>query len=117
MSSVSLLVLSPQLTMRHPPQYWAPASAHYAALLYVLRYLRSTVSRSLLYSSDSSLSLWAYFDIGWADDPKTHRFTTGFYVFPSSSLISWRSKCQDVVYRSSTEFEYHTMADTVLELR
>ena len=32
-------------------------SAHYAALLRVLRYLRSTISRSLLHNSDSSLSL------------------------------------------------------------
>jgi len=41
-----------------------PTSVHYATLFRVLRYLRSTISRSLLYNSDSSLSLRAYSDAG-----------------------------------------------------
>jgi len=38
----------------------APTSTHYATLFRVTRYLRSTISQSLLYSFDSSLSLRAY---------------------------------------------------------
>src|SRR3954466_9549682 len=42
----------------------APTTTHYAALLGVLRYLRSTITRSLFYSSDSPLTLRAYSDAG-----------------------------------------------------
>ena len=68
-------------------------------------------------SSDSSPSLWAYSDDEWADDRDTCRSTTCFCIFLGSSLISWRSKRQDVVSRSSTEAEYCAMTDTTLELQ
>src|SRR4051812_43465070 len=93
-----------------------PTTLHYAALLRVLRYLRSTITRSLFYSSDSSLTLRAFSDAGWADDPDTRRSTTGYCIFLGSSLIFWRSKRQEVVSRSSTEAEYCAMADTTLEI-
>ncbi|XP_039134235.1 uncharacterized mitochondrial protein AtMg00810-like [Dioscorea cayenensis subsp. rotundata] len=43
-----------------------PRSTHYASLLRVLRYLRGTISRSLLFSATSSLELRAYCDADWA---------------------------------------------------
>src|SRR5436190_18480175 len=94
----------------------APTTTHYAALLRVLRYLRSTITRSLFCSSDSLLTFRAYFDAGWADDSDTRRSTTGYCIFLGTSLISWRSKRQEVVSRSSTEAEYRAMADTTLEI-
>src|SRR3954466_2727341 len=93
----------------------APTTTHYAALLRVLRYLRITISRSLFYSSNSTLTLRAYSDAGWADDPDTRRSTTGFCIFLGSSLVSWRSKRQEVVSRSSTEAD-RAMAYTTLEV-
>ena len=95
----------------------APISVHYATLFHVLCYLRSTISRSLLYSFDSSLSLRAYSDVGWVDDLDTRRSTLDFCIFLGSSLISWRSKRQDVVSRFSIEAKYRAMADTTLEFR
>src|SRR3954463_3783597 len=94
----------------------APTTVHYAALLRVRRYLRSTITRSLFYSSDSPLTLRAYSDAGWADDPDTRRSTTGYCIFLGTSLISWRSKRQEVVSQSSTEAECRAMADTTLEI-
>src|SRR5205809_5010824 len=94
----------------------APTTLHYAALLRVLRYLCSTITRSLFYNSDLSLNLRAFSDAGWTDDPDTRRSTTGYCIFLGNSLISWRSKRQEVVSRSSTEAEYRDMADTTLEI-
>jgi len=91
----------------------APTSIHYAALFCVLRYLRSTISRSLLYSSDPSLSP----DAQWADDLDTRCPTTDFCIFLGSSLIFWRNKRQDVVSRSSTEAKYRATATITLEFR
>ncbi|XP_020271585.1 uncharacterized protein LOC109846751 [Asparagus officinalis] len=90
---------------------------HYAALIWVLRYLRGTITQSLFFPSDSSLSLHVYYDAGWADDADTRHSTTGFFIFLGSSLISWRSKNKAVASRSSTESKYRALANTTVELK
>ena len=93
----------------------APHSARYSALQ-ILKYLRGIITRSLFMSSISSLKLWAYFNVDWAGCPYTRRSTTGFYLFLGESLISWRSKKQDVVSCFSCEAEFRAMATTTREI-
>ncbi|KAL4010616.1 hypothetical protein IC575_030118 [Cucumis melo] len=52
----------------------------------------------------------------WAGDPTDRRSTTGYCFYLGDSLISWRSKKQSVVSRSSTESEYRALADATAEL-
>ena len=59
-----------------------------------------------------SLDLQAYFDADWARDPTNHRSTTGYCFFLEDSLITWRSKKQSLVSKSSTEAKYRALADT-----
>jgi len=44
------------------------------------------------------------------------RFTFGYCVLISDNLISWKSKKQHVVARSSVEAEYRVMASGTCEL-
>ena len=84
--------------------------------LLFLRYLKDTIFDGLHFSSHSALTLQAYSDADWAGDPTDRRFTTGYYFLLGDSLISWRSKKQTVVARSSTEAEYRALATTTTEL-
>ena len=74
------------------------------------------------YSAHSSipeghpLVLRAFSDADWAGDPTDCRSTTGYYFLLGFSLISWRSKKQTFVTRSSTEAEYRALTDTTSEL-
>ncbi|GJV60288.1 uncharacterized mitochondrial protein-like protein [Tanacetum coccineum] len=52
----------------------------------------------------------------WASCPFPRRSVTGYGVFLGSSLISWQSKKQIVVSRSSTEAEYKALADSTCEV-
>ncbi|KAI3744092.1 hypothetical protein L1987_57167 [Smallanthus sonchifolius] len=94
----------------------APTSVHWGAVLRILRYLRGTQFQSLLFPSTSSLELRAYSDADWDSDPNDRKSTTGLCIFLGDSLISWKSKKQDVVSRSSTEAEYRAMAVTTCEI-
>ncbi|XP_028075129.1 uncharacterized protein LOC114277431 [Camellia sinensis] len=91
----------------------AHRSPHYAALVRILRYLKGTLFHGLHYFPHSSLQLHAFSNADWVRDRTDCRFTTRFYFFLGNSLISWCSKKQTLVARSSTEAEYHALADTI----
>ena len=93
----------------------APRSVHYAAILRILRYVKGTLYHGLHYSSRSSLELHAYSDADWASD-LTDRCSITSFCFLLGTLVSWRSKKQDVVSHSSIEAEYHALADNTCEL-
>ena len=60
--------------------------------------------------------LRAFYDADRAGDPTDRKSITGYCFLLGSSLISWRSKKQTFVARSSIEAEYCALADTTSEL-
>ncbi|XP_057985374.1 uncharacterized mitochondrial protein AtMg00810-like [Hevea brasiliensis] len=94
----------------------APRSTIFSVVLLIHRYIKGTLFHGLHFSATSSLVLSGYSDADWAGDLTDRRSTTGYCFFLGNSLISWRSKKQTVVARSSTESEYRALADATSEL-
>ncbi|GKV01836.1 hypothetical protein SLEP1_g14354 [Rubroshorea leprosula] len=93
-----------------------PRSTHYAIVLHIIHYVKGTLFLELHFSTHSSLVLCANSDADWAGDPIDRKSTTGYCLFLGDSLISWCSKKETFVSRSSTEAEYRALANTVVEL-
>ncbi|XP_073294587.1 uncharacterized protein [Primulina huaijiensis] len=94
----------------------APKKSHMDAAFRVLRYLKSAPGLGILLSASCSFSLQAYCDSDWAACPMTRRSVTGYCIKLGSSLISWKSKKQSTMSRSSAEAEYRAMASTTCEV-
>jgi hypothetical protein len=94
----------------------SPTTVHWAAVKRVLRYLNVSFDHGLHFTAQSSPLLQVYSHSDWTSCPDDRRSTMDFCVFYGSNLISWSSKKQPTVARSSTEVEYRSLATTGTEL-
>jgi histone deacetylase 1/2 len=92
-----------------------PHDVHWNIIKRILRYVRGTTGHGVLLRASSSTALTAYTDADWAGCPDTRRSTSGFCIFLGEALISWSSKRQAVVSRSSAEAEYRGVANAAAE--
>jgi hypothetical protein len=92
-----------------------PREPHLAALKRILRYLRGTPDLGLHIRRSTPVDLTAYSDADWAGCPDTRKSTSGYTVFLGDNLVSWSSKRQHTVSRSSAEAEYREVANAVAE--
>ncbi|GKD41859.1 uncharacterized mitochondrial protein-like protein, partial [Tanacetum coccineum] len=71
----------------------------------VLRYLKGTVGQGILLPRDGGCNRTAYCDSDWLGCPITRRSRTGYLLLFEGAPISWKTKKQNVVSRSSAEAE------------
>ncbi|GKE14525.1 ribonuclease H-like domain-containing protein [Tanacetum coccineum] len=86
---------------------------HLSALKRILRYVHDTLDHGLQLFLSSTTSLVAYSNADWAGCPTTRRSTSGYCVFLGNNLLSWSSKRQPRLSRSSVEAKYGSVANVV----
>ena len=92
-----------------------PRAHHWDAAIRVLRYLKHNPGQGILLRTPESLQLVAFCDSDWASCPITRRSNTSYFVILGGCPISWKTKKQPTVFRSSTEDKYRAMAMTTRE--
>ncbi|KAJ9538193.1 hypothetical protein OSB04_030926 [Centaurea solstitialis] len=93
-----------------------PRQSHMEAATRVLRYLKSTPGQGILLPKKGDIKLVTYCDSDWLGCPFSRRSRTGYLLLLGGAPISWKSKKQSVVSRSSAEAEYRAIATTVSEI-
>ncbi|KAL5574239.1 hypothetical protein UlMin_023836 [Ulmus minor] len=93
-----------------------PLDHHWKAVKRILRYLKGTADEGITLRKTNNLSLIGYCDADWGNDLDNRRSTTGYCIFLGDSLISWSSKKQSVVSRSTTEAEYCSLVNATSEV-
>lgn len=94
-----------------------PTDIHYSAAMCILRYLKASPTQGIMFTTKLTLQLKAFSDSDSATCLETRRPVTGYCIYLGDYLISWKSKKQANVSRSSSEVEYRSMASTVCELQ
>ncbi|KAL4591657.1 hypothetical protein LXL04_004627 [Taraxacum kok-saghyz] len=93
-----------------------PRKSYLDISLRLLRYLKNSPGKGVKFVKSESLKLEGFSDGDWAKCQVTRRSVSGYMVFFGNSLVSWRSKKQDTVSRSSTESEYRALGTLTCEL-
>lgn len=83
----------------------------------ILRYIKNSPGSGLFFSSGSRTSgIRAFSNSDWASCPITRRSTSEFVIFFNDNLVSWQTKKQHTVARSSAEAEYRALTYTTCEI-
>ncbi|XP_022020065.1 uncharacterized mitochondrial protein AtMg00810-like [Helianthus annuus] len=93
-----------------------PSIERWQALKRIIRYICGTTEYGLTLSPCPAISLRAYIDADWAGCPDIRRSTSGYCVHMGQNLLSWSSKRQSTICRSSAEVEYRAVANVVAEV-
>ena len=94
----------------------SPCEDHWNAIIRILKYIKGSPGKGLLYGSKNHTKVVCYSDVDWTESPSDKRSTSGYCVSIGGYLISWKSKKQSVVARSSAETEYRAMASATCEI-
>ncbi|XP_070662213.1 uncharacterized mitochondrial protein AtMg00810-like [Malus domestica] len=94
----------------------SPTSIHWEMVKILHMYLKGSVGKGILMKKNGSTQIMGYIDAEWPGNALDRRSTTGFCTFVGGNFVTWKSKKQAVIARSSAEVEYRAMASTVYEL-
>ncbi|WKA07561.1 hypothetical protein VitviT2T_025368 [Vitis vinifera] len=89
-----------------------PGEQHMNAIMRILRYLKNAPRKGILFAKNvDHQSIEVYTDADWAGAVDDRRSTSGYFTFVGGNLVTWKSKKQNVVARSSAEAEFRVACD------
>ena len=89
---------------------------HFDAIYRILRYLKGTPAKGLLFEDRGHLRVKVYTDAAWAGSVTDRRSISRYCTFVGGNLVTWQSKKQNVVAWSSAKAKFRVVAHGVCEI-
>lgn len=93
----------------------SPTDIHLQAVMRILRYLKGSPGQGLFFKKTNCRDIQVFTDADWGGSKRDMRSTSGYGTFLWGNLVTWRSKKQAVVARSSAEAELRALALGICE--
>ena len=93
----------------------SPSEEHLQAVYRILHYLKGSPGKGIIFKKSYDRQIEVFTDADWGGNVNDRRSTSAYCTFVWGNLVTWRSKKQHVVSRSSAEAEFRAMAQGVCE--
>uniref|UniRef100_A0A3Q7INK4 Reverse transcriptase Ty1/copia-type domain-containing protein n=1 Tax=Solanum lycopersicum TaxID=4081 RepID=A0A3Q7INK4_SOLLC len=93
-----------------------PNIQHLQGVKTILSYIKRTIHFRLIIISQSPCRLYGYYDADLGGCTTTRRSTKGYSINLGANFISWTSKKQNTVARSSAKTEHRELASNAAEM-
>ena len=93
-----------------------PQTHHMEAVMRIVRYLKGSPGKGVVFKRNGHLQIEAFTDADWAGNQVNRRSTAGYFTFVGGNLVTWRSKKQKVVALSSAEAEFRGIVKGIAEI-
>ncbi|GJX83874.1 hypothetical protein Tco_0333355 [Tanacetum coccineum] len=94
----------------------SPLPTYLKTAFKILRYFKGCPGLGIHIARTFGMFLNASTDANWAKCIVTRKSVTRYYVFLNNSLVSWKSKKQNTLSKSSTKAEYRALASVTSEV-
>ncbi|CAL9030194.1 unnamed protein product [Prunus brigantina] len=88
----------------------SPSEDHMGVVMRILRYLKVTPTKGLMFSKYGHMDVEGYTNLDWLGSVTNRHSIYGYFTFIGGNLVTWRSKKQKVMSRSSVNAKYRGMA-------
>ena len=94
----------------------SPREEHFEVAYRILKYLKRKPGRGLIFENHGHSRIETYTDADWAGSITDRRCKSNYCTCIGGNLVTWRSKMQTVVARSSAEAEFRAIAHGIYDL-
>ena len=70
----------------------APRPTHFEVAYRILRYLKGSHEKGILFKRNNHFQIEVYTDADWVESATNRRSTSGFCSIVGGNLVTWRSK-------------------------
>ena len=65
---------------------------HMNVVMQILRYLKYSPGKGLMFSKNGHLNVAGYIDVDWVGNITDRKSTSGYFTFVGGNLVTWKSK-------------------------
>jgi hypothetical protein len=93
-----------------------PKNIHFKYIKRIFQYIKATKDLCLKIDNTDDMTLCCYVDASYADNLTDRKSTTGYTFFLGKTSITWKTKKQSLIAKSTMEAELYAMEHAIKNL-